>query len=219
MPELTKTDYIPALRFHSLTSAYDLVVRLTLRERTFKEALVRQVALQPEQRVLDLACGTGTLTIQLKQVCPGAELIAVDRDAKALAIARRKAITANVAIQFDEGLSQALTYPDGHFDKVTSSLFFHHLSWSDKERTARELFRVIRTGGELHVADFGRATGLLMRAAFVGLQLFDGIANTRDNIKGRLPELFTDAGFSQVRETQTFSTPFGTIALYRALRS
>lgn len=210
--------HLPAMRFHSLTPAYDIVVRFTTRERTFREALVRQAAPQPGQRLLDLACGTGTLTIQLKQACPDAEVVAVDRDARVLAIARGKARLASVAIQFDEGVSYELPYPDGRFDLVTSSLFFHHLSWGDKKRTAREVFRVLRPGGEFHVADFGRARGFLMRAASLLLQLFDGLENTRDNLNGRLPELFENAGFLQVRETQTLATPIGTLALYRAVR-
>ena len=46
---------------------------------------------------------------------------------------------------------------DGTFQRVISSLFFHHLTWPDKEHAARETFRVLAPGGELHVADWGRA--------------------------------------------------------------
>ena len=218
MPKVRQDNYIPALGFHFLTPAYDAVVRMTTRERTFKAALVVQADAQAGQRVLDLACGTGTLAIWIKKSCPGAEVVAIDGDIKILDRARSKARRAGAVIQFDQGLSYDLPYPDGHFDCVTSSLFFHHLSWADKERTARELHRVIRPGGQLHVADWGRATGLLMRAAFFGIQLLDGFENTRDHVKGKLPELFTAAGFVEVSQTQAFSTAFGTMALCRAAR-
>lgn len=216
MPDKNEANYVPALGFHFLTPAYDAVVRLTTREHTFKSALVVQANAQPGHRVLDLACGTGTLAIQTKKASPGAEVIAIDGDERMLNKARRKAQSAGLAIQFDQELSFELPYPNGYFDCVISSLFFHHLSWDGKQRTARELHRVIRPAGQLHIADWGKATGPFMRAAFLSIQLLDGFKNTRDNVTGRLPELFADAGFSDVRVTNTYSTAYGTLALYRA---
>ncbi|MDP2323497.1 MAG: methyltransferase domain-containing protein [Gammaproteobacteria bacterium] len=210
--------YVPALRFRWLTPAYDVVVRATTRERAFKVALVDQAKIANGQRVLDLACGTGTLSILIKQRCPQATVTGIDGDPDILLIASRKAAEAAVPIQFDHGLSWQLPYPDAHFNRVVSSLFFHHLSWRDKERTVRELFRVLRPGGELHVADWGCPTGPVMRAAFVTVQLLDGFANTRDNVQGKLMSLFESAGFSEVTQTSTFSTVLGTLALYRAVK-
>ena len=159
MPSNHEKSYVPALGFHFLTPAYDVVVRLTTRERAFKSALIQQARIEGGYRVLDLACGTGTLAIAMKRQCPNAEILGIDGDSAMLEIARSKVRTAQVAVAFDQGLSFALPYPEGHFDRVASSLFFHHLSWPDKVRTALELHRVLRPGGELHVADWGRASG------------------------------------------------------------
>ncbi len=219
MPSNHEKSYVPALGFHFLTPAYDAVVRLTTRERTFKSALIQQARISNGQRVLDLACGTGTLAIAMKRLCPSAEILGIDGDQTMLEMARRKARAAEAAIHFDQGLSFALSYPEGHFDRITSSLFFHHLSWPDKVRTAAELHRVLRSGGELHVADWGRATGPVMRTAFLSIQLLDGFANTKDNVAGLLPELFAGAGFHDVAETRTFTTALGTISLYRAVKA
>lgn len=57
-----------------------------------------------------------------------------------------------------------------------------------------------------------------MRAAFVTVQLLDGFANTRDNVQGKLMSLFEGAGFGDVSQARTFSTPLGTLALYRAVK-
>lgn len=215
---MAESRYVPALRFRWLTPAYDAVVRATTRERRFKSALIGQAQFQAGEQVLDLACGTGTLTLWIKQRHPGVDVRGMDGDSDILAIARRKARRAEVAVQFDQGLSFRLPYPDASFDKVLSSLFFHHLSWDDKQRTANELLRVLRPGGELHVADWGRATGPWMRTAFLIVQMLDGFANTQDNVDGRLIELFQGAGFAEVSQTATLSTLFGTLALYRAVR-
>ena len=97
-------------------------------------------------------------------------------------------------------------------------MFFHHLSWQDKLRTARELFRVLRPGGELHIADWGRPTNIVMRGLFLMIQCLDGFATTRDNAAGRLVTLFEQAGFTDVSERETISTIYGTMALYSAVK-
>ena len=112
----------------------------------------------------------------------------------------------------------SLPYPAAHFDRAVSSLFFHHLTWPDKERTAREVFRVLKPGGELHVADWGAPANALMRGLFLSIQLLDGFPNTQDNVSGRLIELFRQAGFADVAQRQTFSTMYGTMALYTAFK-
>ncbi len=97
--------FIPALSFGFLTPLYDPVVALTTREKAFKRELVRQVQLQPGQSALDLACGTATLTIALKQDCPRAEISGIDGDPKILELARRKIEKAGFEITLDTGLS------------------------------------------------------------------------------------------------------------------
>lgn len=213
---MTQDKYIPALAYDWLTPAYDAVVRLTTRERTFKQALLAQAGIREGHRVLDLACGTATLTIEAKWVTPGADITAIDGDPKILARARAKASAAGVSIRFDEGLSTSLPYPDASFDRVLSSLFFHHLGLEAKRRSFLEIARVMRPGAELHVADWGRAANPLMRLAFYGIQLLDGFPNTSDNVNGLLPELMAEAGLVEVREMNRFSTMWGTLSLYAA---
>src|SRR3569623_1380282 len=210
--------YIPALGYHWLTGLYDPVVRLTTRESAFKPALVAQANLRAGDRVLDLACGTATLTMLAKQAQPAAEIHGIDGDANILKIAASKAQAEGLDLKLQQGLADALPYGDKHFDRAMSSLFFHHLTRSTKSAAFAELFRVLRPGGELHVADWGRASAPLMRTAFLGIQLLDGFSTTADNVTGLLPTLIHKAGFEDVCETQRFSTIFGTMSLYRARR-
>src|SRR3954462_10200672 len=141
--------YVPALRFPALTSLYDPVVRATTREGRFKELLVEQAAPAPGQRVLDLGCGPGTLAIQVKRRERGAQVAGLDADPEMLAQARRKAERAGVELELTEGFSTELPYEDGSFDRVLSTLFFHHLDPEPKRQSAREIARVLRRGGEL----------------------------------------------------------------------
>ncbi len=215
--ENAPSKYVPALRFDWLTPIYDIVVKYTTRERAFKSALINQAAIKPEQRVLDVACGTGTLAISIKTQFPSAHLRGLDGDVKILVMAKKKAANNKVEIQFDHGVSYDLPYPDSNFDRVVSTLFFHHLPWLDKVRTAREALRVLQPGGELHVADWGSATGV-MRLLFLFVQLLDGFENTRPHVEGRLVDVFKEAGFDSVSEEESFRTMLGNIALYKCVK-
>lgn len=216
---MTDQRYIPALAYRPLTALYDPVVRVTTRESVFKPALLRQAALQPGQRVLDVGCGTATLTIAAKQLQPAAELTGLDGDPEILRRAKAKAARAGVNIHFDEALSHRMPYADASFDVVLSSLFFHHLNRDSKIAALREIHRVLKPGGVLHIADWGKAANPLMRGLFYGIQMLDGFETTADNVAGLLPELMRGAGFREVEETRRFATMFGTISLYRGLRS
>mgnify|MGYP002371252344 FL=1 len=155
--------YIPALSYEWLTPFYDPVVRLTTREKVFKNALVSEAQIKIGHRVLDLACGTGTLTILIKNAQTQTTVIGIDGDSTVLDIARAKAKDSGVEIEFDEGMSFELPYEDASFDRVVSSLFFHHLTREDKLRTLSEVRRVLKPNGEIHIADWGLPSNSFMK--------------------------------------------------------
>ncbi len=208
--------YIPALRFSALTRLYDPVLKYTTRERTFKNKLLDQATLAPGETVLDLGSGTGTLSLWARKREPGVIVSGVDGDHEVLEIARMKARQTGLDIQFNQALATDLPYEEASFDKVLSSLFFHHLQPADKRRVFLEAFRILRPGGTLHIADWGKASTPLMRGLFYLVQFFDGFENTRDNIEGRLPLLMSDAGFIDVETRDSLSTIYGTIGFYSA---
>jgi ubiquinone/menaquinone biosynthesis C-methylase UbiE len=210
--------YKPALSYDLLTPLYDLVIRLTMPESKFKRRLVEQAQIQKGHRVLDLGCGTATLTILTKKIHLDADLVGLDGDQRILTIAREKASRAGLEITFDQGMSFDMPYPDASFNRVLSSLMFHHLTREDKRRTLKEVFRVLQGDGELHVADWGKPQNILMRMASLPLRTFDSFETTSDNVKGLLPDLFREAGFRKVDEQVRYMTLFGTLSLYKACK-
>jgi ubiquinone/menaquinone biosynthesis C-methylase UbiE len=162
-------------------------------ERKFKSHLIRRARVGDGRRVLDLGCGTATLTLLVKEMHPEARVKGLDGDPKILEIARRKAERAGAEIGFDEGMAFRLPYAEGAFDRVLSSMVLHHLTEESKRRTLGEVFRVLAPGGEFHVADFARQNR-------------------------RLPAALAEAGFERVAEHARYRTLFGRLSLWEARR-
>jgi ubiquinone/menaquinone biosynthesis C-methylase UbiE len=166
--------------------------------------------------VLDLGSGTGTLVLLVKELCPGARVAGVDIDPRILQIARAKVAAAGVDVQLVEGSATAPPFPPASFDRVLTTLVLHHLTTPQKRDALAAARRLLRPGGELHVADWGPPQNALMRLAALGFRLFDGDETTAANLRGELPSLIAAAGFVGVRETEHRMTPFGTLTFLRA---
>lgn len=203
--------YIPALSFRWLTPLYDPVLKWVMREETFKRRLIQQANIQPDMNVLDLGCGTGTLTIMLKRAHPEANITGMDGDPDVLAIARNKSRGTN--IQWDEGLASSLPYPDSVFDRVVTSLVTHHLITDDKRRAFKEIYRVLKPNGELYVLDFGAPHSSLTRFM---TRYMRRLEETADNFDGLIPSFVAEAGFGGVEEAENFVNIFGPLSVIKA---
>src|SRR5215212_7701512 len=210
--------FVPALRFDALTRLYDPVVAVTSREGAFKRRLMEHAGIKTGESVLDVACGTGTLAIEIKKNHPEATVAGIDGDRGILARARAKAEDAGVEVNFQPGLSNELPYDARSFDVVVSTLFFHHLTDEAKADTAEEIRRVLRLGGRVLIADWGRPQDPLMRMMFLNVQVLDGFRNTSSNVAGKLPEFLRDAGLGRVSVVDRMRTPLGTIEILSAVR-
>ncbi|MCL4522717.1 MAG: methyltransferase domain-containing protein [Acidobacteria bacterium] len=209
-------EYIPALKYNRLTAFYDPLIRWALREDTFKKRLIEQAGIQAGQHVLDLGCGTATLTLLVKRNYPASAVTGLDGDPNILRIAAAKIAQTGLDIRLDCGMSFDLPYASESFDRVLSSLMLHHLTRANRVRTLLDVLRVLQPGGELHIADWGKPQNAWMRAAFCLVQILDGFETTADSAKGLLPELMREAGFEDVQQTDQFATVLGTLCLYRA---
>lgn len=149
----SQPDFRPALVNEAMIPVYDVLHHIS-RLSAVHEALVRNAALDPGTRVLDIGCGTGSLLIRAGLAQPRADLIGVDPDERMLGSARAKALRAGVPIRFDRGYGEALPLADGSVDRVFSTLMLHHMDGADGQaRLLAEVRRVLAPGGVLLLAD------------------------------------------------------------------
>ncbi|MGQ0827951.1 MAG: class I SAM-dependent methyltransferase [Bacteroidota bacterium] len=214
---MSSEKYIPALRFSWLTKLYNPLIAFTMPELKFKKALIEQAHIKPVHRILDFGIGTATLSLMIKNAEPYTEVNGVDVDEKVLSIAEKKIKEANANITITKYDGVKLPYSNASFDRVLTSLVFHHLTAEQKHNSLVEIKRVLKPTGELHIADWGKASSVLMRSLFFFVQLLDGFKTTNDNVKGLLPAYMENAGFKQVEIKKNYATIFGTLTLYKAI--
>ena len=186
-------------------------------EEFFVPALFQQWAarvadatqLQPGQRVLDVACGTGVLArAAAARVGMNGSVVGVDVNEGMLAVAARKAPN----VEWHWGKAESLQFDDDSFDVVVSQ--FGLMFFEDRRAALQEMMRVLRPGGQLAVAvwaSLDETPGYQAMAALLlrlfGEQAADGIrvpfvlGNTE-----ALSSLFEESGISPVKIT----TPQGT---------
>ncbi len=213
---MTRTKYIPALRFKWLTPLYDFFLGLTMPERKIKFALIEAADISPRIKVLDFGCGTATLTIMIKEFQPGANVAGIDVDVQILQKAIKKTEQKGFDIFLMDYDGTQFPFQDEVFNRTLSCLVFHHLDIGTKQKVLAEIFRVLNKDGQLHIADFGRSKSLLQRTLFNIIRGLDGFKSTDANAKGLLPKLISDAGFENVTIKKRFKTMFGEVQIISA---
>ena len=170
-----------------------------------RQELISQANVKPDHHILDIGCGTGTFIVLLKRQFPTAQVIGLDPDPKALRRARKKVERAAVSVQLDRGFSEELPYQKESFDRVFSSFMFHHLDEPAREKTLKEVLRVLKPGCSFHLLDFTvdeGADGFLDR-------FFQSHARTSDNTDERILQQIRSAGFTNAWKLKEDKMMFG----------
>jgi SAM-dependent methyltransferase len=159
------------------------------RRRRVYDDLIALSGAREGDAVLDVGCGTGYLTNRASHaVGPSGRVVGIDPAAEVVAYARS---VSPPHCKFHVAGGEEIPEPDASFDVVVSSLAVHHIAPAERPTAFQEMYRVLRSGGRLLIADFrpprnqalNRLIGTLSGPAM------------RDNPIDELPGLIRDAGF------------------------
>jgi len=144
--------------FSNIAGRYDLLNRLTSlgMDERWRRRTVREAALTPGCAVLDLAAGTGDLTLALARTGVPASVLGTDFVPEMLAVAEAKAQgwSGATALRFEVQDAQALTLPDEAYDVVTVAFGLRNMP--DRPANFREVLRVLKPGGRYLILEFSR---------------------------------------------------------------
>jgi ubiquinone/menaquinone biosynthesis C-methylase UbiE len=211
--------FTPLLGAKALSPFYDAAIGLATREGRWRGRLLAQMNLKPNDRILDVGCGTGTLALMIKRRAPSATVFGLDPDPQALEIARRKAAQAGAGIEFLQGFaSDALIKPLRPLTKIVISLVLHQTPVKEKLRSLNTCRHVLGPHGEVHIADYGEQRGLMRFAFRTTVQALDGVEDTDPHAKGQFPAIVREAGLKTLTETSRTHTPTGQITTWIARR-
>lgn len=150
--------------FAAIAPRYDFINDLQSLglHRIWKRTLVKMAAIQPNERALDVCCGTGDIALGLRKA--GAEVVGVDFSQEMLDVAQERAKQIHDGLQFMRGDAMELAFADKSFDVVTVGYGLRNLA--DWERGLAEMSRVARPGGRLLVLEFGKPNNRVWRAIY-----------------------------------------------------
>jgi ubiquinone/menaquinone biosynthesis C-methylase UbiE len=117
------------------------------------ETLIELVDPHGDEKILDVGCGTGVLSLRLAKKADGIAVWGVDVGPRMIRVAREQVREHHPNVDYRVGTAVRLPYPNGQFDVVSSCLLFHLLDGSEKEWALQEIFRVLKPGGRYVCAE------------------------------------------------------------------
>ncbi len=148
---------------------YDLLIKLFLLrfggERKFRLAMLKGIEFTAGEKVLDLCCGTGGLTLIIREKAgPGVEITGVDLSPRQIKRARKKNKYDNIRFILSDASSTGL--PAGSFDKVFIGHALHEMDHTTRLAVIGEARRLLKSGGSLYILEFDLQASLWKRLLF-----------------------------------------------------
>ena len=164
--------------------------------------VIEMAQIKPGDKVLDVGCGTGSLTLTAKKYAgPSGSAYGIDASPQMIEVACKKARSSAYPAVFEVGLIEQIAYPAATFDIVISRLVIHHLPDDVKRRGFTEIWRVLKPGGRFFVADFNKPSNSLL-AQLTSAMVHHGMLESNVWV---LPAMLSEAGFVDVSSGLTRS--------------
>jgi ubiquinone/menaquinone biosynthesis C-methylase UbiE len=204
-------DYYHTQNYHGIEGGYltqtaaityDPITQYVLPpyEPWVRQGLIDEVRAKP-LRILDLGCGTGSMTIPLKKAFPDAVVMGLDLSPYMLAVAEDRAKQAGLKINWQHGTATELTqFEAGSFNTITAALLFHETPPAIAQTILAESYRLLAPSGQILILDGNQST----------LRSLDWLNNVFEEpyiqayTAGNLDAWLGKAGFDDVRTKDVF---------------
>jgi demethylmenaquinone methyltransferase/2-methoxy-6-polyprenyl-1,4-benzoquinol methylase/phosphoethanolamine N-methyltransferase len=124
------------------------------KELAFRKFIAELTELKQGESVLDVGCGTGTMTLLAKQyVGEAGKSCGIEPSLEMVAFARQKAKRQNILVDIHPGVIERINYPPQSFDAILCLIVMHHMPDETKIQGIKEIARVLKPGGRLVVVD------------------------------------------------------------------
>ena len=201
-----RADYVQGM-FDRIAGRYNLMNRVMTggQDLRWRRFVVQQARLQPGQRLLDLATGTGDIAFEALRQVPGVEAVGGDFSVGMMTVGQRLPLGDQVDWNAADALN--LRYKDESFDALTAGYLMRNVI--DIPRAFAEQKRVLKPGGRLVLLDTAPPPNNILKP-FIVFYLKYGIP-----LLGRIISGNSDAYQYLPESTQKFKTPDQLAALMR----
>jgi ubiquinone/menaquinone biosynthesis C-methylase UbiE len=189
-------DELMKSQMEKMVDSYDSYMRKVTfgREQVLRDMTVDLAQVKPGYSVLEVGCGTGTLTLAAKRRAGSTgEAFGIDLIPGMVEASRRKAEQANEKITFQLGSIDNIPFPDNRFDVVMCSFMIFHMSEETRRKGIAEIYRVLKPGGRWLVLDMASPAQPVQRA--IARMLFGGML--QHELQELLP-VMKASGFSNI---------------------
>lgn len=222
--------------FHSVAAKYDVMNDLMSMgiHRLWKRFTIEMSGVRAGDKVLDIAGGTGDLTIKFSQIVgKDGQVILADINASMLSVGRDKLIDQGITgnVDYVQANAEELPFPDNTFDCITIAFGLRNVT--DKDKALRSMHRVLKPGGRLLVLEFSKPKNPLLSKVYDAYSFsalpFMGKVITNDSESYKylaesirmhpdqetLKGMMDEAGFEQ---TSYHNLTGGIVALHRGVK-
>ena len=194
--EQDNEDQLMKSAMEKMVPSYDATMRkMTFgREHILRTTTVNLAQVKPGDCVLEIGCGTGTLTMEAKrQAGPSGKVFGIDIIPGMIELSQQKAAQANLDVNFQLGSIDDIPFSANQFDVVMCSFMIFHMSDMVRRKGITEIYRVLKPQGRWLVLDLALPTQPLQRA--IAQRLLGGML--QPDLRELRP-LMEASGFSDV---------------------
>lgn len=194
-------------QMEKMVNSYDSYMKkITLgREKSLRRMTVNLAQVKSGDCVLEVGCGTGTLTLAAKQQAgQSGKVFGIDVIPEMIKLSKQKAAQARLDVTFQSGSIENIPFPENQFDVVMCSFMIFHMSEEVRRKGIAEIYRVLKPQGRLMVLDLALPAHGVSRA--ISKVLFKFML--KHDLKELLP-VMESSGFSGIQISQVKFRVFG----------